>query len=107
MNSMISDVDVFCSCMVHGVLAQVFLHSGCHNRQYTPSDSNQDLEEIALAISSPLRLQEAAIYSASVIDNATHFCNFDCHGIAPPEKGNKYPVVNFLLSRSPAISESI
>jgi len=49
----------------------------------------------------------AAIYSASVVDKATHFYDFDCHDTAPPTKVNKYPEVDFLPSRSPAISASV
>ncbi|GAB2284334.1 hypothetical protein Dimus_039662 [Dionaea muscipula] len=45
--------------------------------------------------------------SASVVDKATHFCNLDCHDTAPPAKVIKYPEVDFLESRSLAISASV
>ena len=47
------------------------------------------------------------MYSASVVDNETHFYNFDCHDITLPINVNKYLKVDFLLSRSLAISESV
>ena len=51
------------------------------------------------SISLPASL--AVIYSASVVDKTTHFCNLDYHDTAPPAKVNKYPDVNFLPSMSP------
>ena len=47
------------------------------------------------------------MYSASVVDNETHFYNFDCHDIASLANVNKYLEVDFLLSRSLAISEFV
>ena len=47
------------------------------------------------------------MYFASVVDNETHFCNFDYHDIPPPTNVNKYLEVDFLLSKSPIISESV
>ena len=44
------------------------------------------------------------IYLASVVDNATHFYNLDCHETAPPANFIKYPDVDFLESTSPVIS---
>ena len=49
----------------------------------------------------------AAMYSDSVVDKVTHFCNLDCHDTAAPQNVNKYPEVDFLLSRSPANSASV
>ncbi|PRQ59467.1 hypothetical protein RchiOBHm_Chr1g0370511 [Rosa chinensis] len=48
-----------------------------------------------------------AIYSDSVVDKATHFCNFDCQETAPPAKVNKYPDVDLIVSTSPAKSASV
>lgn len=47
------------------------------------------------------------MYSASVVDRATHFYNLDCHDTAPPTKVNTYLEVNFLSSKSPAMSASV
>ncbi|XP_075086063.1 F-box protein CPR1-like [Nicotiana tabacum] len=49
----------------------------------------------------------ATVYSGSVVESVIHFCNFDCHDIAPPENVNRYPVIDLQLSRSPAISASV
>jgi hypothetical protein len=48
-----------------------------------------------------------AIYSASIVDNATHFYNLDCHETAPLANFINYPDVDFLESTSPAISASV
>lgn len=48
-----------------------------------------------------------AIYYASVVDKATHFCNLDCHGTAPPANLNEYPDMDLLESITPAISASV
>ena len=47
------------------------------------------------------------MYSGSVEDKATHFCNFDCHYTTPPANVIMYPEVDFLVSTSPAISASV
>ena len=47
------------------------------------------------------------MYSTSVVDNETHLCNFDYHDIVSPTNVNKYLKIDFLLSRSLAISESV
>ena len=45
-----------------------------------------------------------AIYSASVVDKATHFCNLDCDDINPLAKVNRKANVDFLPSRSASMS---
>ncbi|KAL2339206.1 hypothetical protein Fmac_013652 [Flemingia macrophylla] len=46
------------------------------------------------------------MYSASVVDKATTVCSLDNQLTAPLASVNTYPVVDFLLSRSPAKYES-
>ena len=47
------------------------------------------------------------MYFASIVNNGTHFYNFDCHDIVPLVNVNKYLELDFLLSRSLAISKSM
>ena len=39
-----------------------------------------------------------AMYSASMVDNATVFCNLDCHETSPPAYVITYPDVDPLVS---------
>ena len=48
-----------------------------------------------------------AMYSASVVDNATVFCSLDCHETAPPTYVITYPDVDRLVSISADMSESV
>jgi len=47
------------------------------------------------------------MYSASVVDKATHLCNLDCQDTTPPAKVVRCPYVNFLESTSSAMSASV
>lgn len=49
---------------------------------------------------------DATIYSDSVVDVETVGCLAVLHVTAPPESRNTYPVVDLLVSRSPAKSAS-
>ena len=79
-------------------LSQCTLYSSCCRPNFWRSRFNHNISFPA---------SEAAMYSASVVDKATHFCNLDCHETAYPTKVNRNPDVDFLPSRSPAISASI
>ncbi|KAM1098513.1 hypothetical protein ACFX19_016015 [Malus domestica] len=46
------------------------------------------------------------MYSASVVDKATHFCNLDCQDTAPPAKVNKYPDVDLSPPKSTSVNPS-
>jgi len=48
----------------------------------------------------------AAMYSASILDEAKVFCNVDVHEIGPFAKHIMDPVLDLLVSRSPPKSQS-
>lgn len=48
----------------------------------------------------------SAMYSVSVVDRATTYCNDDFHLTAPPNKVKTKPVTNLLLSKPPIKFES-
>ena len=54
-----------------------------------------------------LSASTAAMYSASVVDNATVFRSLDYHEIAPPAYVITYPEVDRLVSISADMSESV
>ena len=54
-----------------------------------------------------LPASRAAMYSTSVVDNATVFCSLDYHETTPPTYVITYPDVDQLVSTSADMSESV
>ena len=57
--------------------------------------------------STSLPASTAAMYSASVVDNATVFYSLDYHETAPPAYVITYPDVDRLVSTAADMSESV
>jgi len=67
-----------------------------------PHSSNRDFIHMICQ-----HVSDNAIYSASVDEKATVFCNQDCQHTMPLAKSTTYPVVDWRMARSAAQSESV
>ena len=87
-NPVISDFNMFCSRVICGILAQVYCTLLSQYTTYSSCCIPSSLKNVFIHTNS-FPASVTAIYSASVVDKATHFCSLDCHDTAPPAKVNK------------------
>lgn len=80
--------------MVSSVLAQVY-YALTITMNYKPFLLQIQILEINVSSKAFLPASIVAIYSVSVVEKPTHFCNLVCQDKTPPAKVNKNPEIDF------------